>query len=169
LSTEEDEEKNMYMDITFSDYPSKDGLAVICYIHGCEHNCKNCHNINLQKIEEDEEIIRLDDIENYCIRNNTNKIVISGGDPLYNNNKNFTKFICRELGEKYNICIYTGYSIDDVDFNGFKFIKCGKYDIERKQESFKTDDFIQFASSNQKLYNYKKELISNRGRYEFNK
>jgi anaerobic ribonucleoside-triphosphate reductase activating protein len=158
----------MNVDVTFSDYPSKEGLAVICYFSGCEHNCQGCQNIELQTLK-DERFIHINDLMKYCERNHTNKIVLSGGDCLYDRNKEITKFICKELGNEYDICIYTGYPIENIDFNGFKFVKCGKYDINNKQDSLKTDNFIQFASSNQKLYNYKKELVSNKGKYEFSK
>jgi len=51
-----------------------------------------------------------------------------------------------------------------------EYIKCGQYDISQKQDSFKTDTFIQFASFNQELYkkienNY--VLVSKNGKYYF--
>jgi anaerobic ribonucleoside-triphosphate reductase activating protein len=156
----------MDLDITFSDYPSKEDMAIICYFYGCEHNCKDCHNKELQK-SEDKNILYVEDLIKFCKRNNTNKIVFSGGDPLFGDNLLITKLFCKELKKDYNICIYTGYPIEYVDFDGFKFIKCGKYDINNKQKSLKNDNFIQFASTNQNLYDCNKKLISNKGRYEF--
>ena len=71
---------------------------------------------------------------------------------------------------RYNIIVYTGYNIDRVyknNINGFKFIKCGNYDSNLKQTPHKTDDYIQFASTNQKLYDKKLNLVSENGKYYF--
>ena len=64
--------------------------------------------------------------------------------------------------------------LDDVEYvkehnvSGFKFLKCGKFDIKNKRESEKTDEKMVLASPNQKLYDENYNLISKDGIYYFN-
>lgn len=164
------------LSVTFIDYPDPEDIAVIVYFMGCEQNCKNCHNpqfrdpynkINTIDITSDK-LIR--EIEVFCKRNQTNKIVFSGGDPLHPNNIKNVKFLLEELCKEYNIAIYTSYDKDYIvknDVSGFTFIKSGIFIQEQYQIPEKTDNFIKFASKNQKLYNSKLELISDNGIYFF--
>ena len=162
---------------TFLDYPNPDDIAVVVIMSGCIHNCLGCQNPKLQKLHEPfindfkKEIIN--HIKDLCKRNETNKIVLSGGDPLCPCNGNLTIDICRELGNNgYEICIYTGYNIEEVKemgLNGFTFIKCGKFDAHSMRESKKTDEYIQFVNKTQNLFDSKFNQISKDGIYYFNK
>ena len=166
----------MLINTTFSDYPDNDSLSVIVYFNGCIHNCINCQNKELQ-IYKNESIYNISFIKTLrktCYENKTNKIIFSGGDPLYpiiELHDEKIKYLLNFLyGLNYEICIYTGYNIDTIKENnifGFKYIKCGKYNYQKKQLSEKTDDYIQFASSNQKLYDSNYNLVSRDGRYNF--
>lgn len=154
---------------TWTDYPDPISNAVLIYFTGCCHNCKDCHNSNLQHYGDfeinSEEIIT--QIKSELKKNRTNKVVLSGGDPLHPLNINITKKI---LEQDFDTCIYTGYDFSYVKENsirGFKFIKCGKYDKDLKQESRKTDDYISFGSTNQELYNQYFNLISKDGKHTF--
>ena len=158
------------------DYPDNESLALIVCMMGCEHNCSNCHNLLFQNSEYSEgtkeysvdELIK--EITNLCKRSLTNKIVLSGGDVLYPKNIEFTKEFLNKMKDNYDICIYTGYNIDYVknnNVNGYKFIKCGIFNEKLYIKSDKNDDFIQFASSNQKLYDENNNLLSKDGRYVF--
>lgn len=164
-------------DTTFLDYPSPDDIAVVCIMSGCEHHCKGCQNLLLQKIctRSEEEIGSvIAELSELCERNETNKIVLSGGDPLHPNNRNLTKQICFYLGQEgegKDICIYTGYEINEVremGLSGFKFIKCGKFDYDNQQKSEKTDDFIQLVNKTQNFFDSNYNQISREGRYYFN-
>ena len=159
---------------TFLDYPSPDDMAVIVFLSGCTHNCPGCQNIALQKVgtHTEEEIGQIiAHIIELCERNDTNKVVLSGGDPLSPSNINVTKQVCYYLGETFDICIYTGYSVDEVkemDIIGFKYIKCGKFDNKHLQKSEKTDDYIQFVNKTQNLYDSNYQQLSYEGRFNFN-
>lgn len=159
---------------TFLDYPSPDDMAVIVFLSGCTHNCPGCQNITLQKAgtHTEEEIGQIiAHIVELCERNGTNKVVLSGGDPLSPSNINVTKQVCYYLGETFDICIYTGYSVDEVkemDIIGFKYIKCGKFDNKHLQKSEKTDDYIQFVNKTQNLYDSNYRQLSYEGRFNFN-
>jgi len=164
---------------TFLDYPDNESLAVIIYIMGCDNGCKNCHNPEFQDINynigtknESYYYIAYNIIKN-CSFFKTNKIVLSGGDCLYEKNVEITKKLIKELNfhiPYLDICIYTGKDINYVkklDLPKINYIKCGKYIEELKQEVIKNDDFIQFASSNQELYDSEYNLLSKSGRFYF--
>ena len=161
-------------DTTYLDYPNPDDVAVVCIMSGCSHNCKGCQNPLLQKIykrteEEIGQIIAQLDV--LCERNETNKVVLSGGDCLHPSNRNLTEQILFYLGEKLDICIYTGYSIDEVKemgLHGFKYIKCGKFDCDNVQKAEKTDEYIQFVNPTQNLYDSEYQQLSQNGRFNFN-
>lgn len=161
-------------DTTFLDYPSPDGIAVIVFMSGCCHCCEGCQNPLMRKLyTRDEKDIgeALSSIDILCERNGTNKLVLSGGDCLHPNNRELTKQICFYFKDKLDICIYTGYSIDEVkqmDIDGFKYIKCGVFDKNNIQESEKTDEYIQFVNPTQNLYDSQYQQLSINGRFYFN-
>lgn len=166
------EDFNKFVSESFLDYPNNSDISIILYLPGCDRNCKGCQNSNLQYFEEFE---NLDILINYLIKKcssaHTNKICLQGGDPLYKDNIKTTKYILSKLSKNYDICIYTGGDIEEVkklNLQGFKFIKCGIFDESKYIGSFKTDNYIQFATSNQKLYNSDLKLISKDGIYYFN-
>ena len=159
---------------TFLDYPSPDDIAVIVFLSGCSHQCPGCQNYKIQQVhkpwteEETKNIIT--EIQNLCYRNETNKIVLSGGDPLHPCNRNLTINICKELGNNYDICIYTGYEIEEVkqmNISGFKYVKCGKFDCEHLQKAEKTDTYIQFVNETQNLYDNNYQQLSYKGKFNF--
>ena len=160
---------------TFLDYPSPEGTAVIFFLSGCIHHCPGCQNPELQRPMEYEESAeelskRITEFAKRCC---TNKVVISGGDPLSPNNIEYTKSILNNLGKTFDICIYTGYNYEDVKsfcLDGYKYIKCGKFDTTQKQRSYKTDEKMQFASPNQELYQFGSDIsLTKDGVFYFNK
>lgn len=155
---------------TFLEYPDNSSIATIFYFSGCDRNCEGCQNTSLKEYTPLDEKEVLSGIVNYSKRLKTNKVVLCGGDPLYKKNLDLTRKILYNLGNDFDICIYTGALIDEVkklNLNGFKFIKCGVFDKTKFIGSKKTDDYIQFATSNQELYNEFLELISHDGIYYF--
>lgn len=155
---------------TFLEYPDNSSIATIFYFSGCDRNCEGCQNTSLKDYTPLDEKEVLSGIVSYSKRLKTNKVVLCGGDPLYKKNIDLTRKILYNLGNDFDICIYTGALIDEVkklNLNGFKFIKCGVFDKTKFIGSKKTDDYIQFATSNQELYNEFLELISHDGIYYF--
>lgn len=164
-------------DITFIDYPDPNDWASIFYFSGCCNNCINCQNKELQNPEVGKTIIdNVDDLYNIVkettIKHKSNKVVFSGGDPLFTTNIDLIREFLNKHGSEFDICIYTGHSIDYVKENnisGFKFIKCGKYipELSKDRNPGMTDTEFILASSNQDFYdsNYKK--LSNNGVLNF--
>lgn len=159
--------------VSFLDYPDNENCAIVVYFYGCEHSCIDCHNQSFKELSEcfyKTTNNLVEDIKVYALRNKTNKIVLSGGDPLHPKNIKVTQSICDALNLNYDICIYTGYDKNYVVNNkvtNFKYVKCGTYDHTKKQLSEKTDDYLSFASTNQFLINSDYEIISNNGNYKF--
>lgn len=162
--------------VTFLDYPEPVGHAVSVFFTGCSMNCKDCQNPQLQeegKVYEalyyDEFILMLREV---LKRASTRKVVLMGGDPLHEQNREFTKYLI-EQNKDLCFCVYTGYNWDIAKrwVIGARYVKCGGYKPELKQKSEKTETYMQFASSNQELYKqflgeeYMK--ISNNGRVCF--
>lgn len=167
---------------SFLDYPSPEGSCISLYMTGCEHNCLGCSNPDFQNYYYMNDDIKsfsgenqisylIDDIMYYSKKYRTNKICLMGGDPLFRKNIKETQYLINELKDTYDFCIYTGYSIDYVKQNkiieGFKYIKCNTYKEELKVMSEKTDEYIQFASTNQELYDSELNLLSVDGRFYF--
>lgn len=156
---------------TFLEYPDNKSIATIFYFCGCDRFCKGCHNTNLQNFVEFDAQEVISAIKNYCSRINTNKVVLCGGDPLYQKNLPITKEVLSILSNQgYDICIYTGADIEEVknlNLTGFKYIKCGIFDANQYIGSKKNDDYLQLATRNQKLYDSKLNLLSKDGVYYY--
>lgn len=166
-------EYTIILEETYLDYPSPDGNSVIVYFTGCEHHCPGCHSPLLQKVDKYSESNKeiLDKIVDYCKRADTNKLVFLGGDPLYKNNIELTKFLVDNLNKMYDICIFTGYDIEyvkNLNLQGVKYYKCGKFDQTKLRQSKKTDDEYILASPNQNFYDGNYNLLSKDGILKFN-
>lgn len=161
---------------SFIDYPDDESIAVCIVMMGCTNGCHGCqnpcfmnplyekgtHSVSIEDL--------LEELNTMCSKNKTNKVILSGGDPLSIYNIEFTKKLL-EHNNKFDFCIYTGHNIDYVKNNnvsGFKFIKCGKFDSRTYRPSSKTDKGMVFASPNQVLYNENYEALSKDGIYNFN-
>ena len=164
---------------SFLDYPSVDGSCLSVYIIGCEHNCYGCSSPTLQNFNHmyTENTIRVGEetLSEKILKDiyylPTKQVSFMGGDPCHPYNINeLQKTINVLKKENIQIMVYTGYKIKHIKENnliGFDFIKCGKYNGDLKKQSEKTDDYIQFASTNQKLYDKDLNLLSSKGRYYF--
>lgn len=157
------------------DYPDNESIAIPVCLMGCDNGCPKCQNPEFQNPNYSEltEELTVDELiehlKVFAHRNRTNKIVLSGGDPLAPCNIEYTKDFLQKA--KFDICIYTGHSIDYVkehNIKGFKFIKCGKFDYSKFRESSKDDEKMVFASPNQELYDQNYNLLSKDGVYYFN-
>lgn len=147
---------------TWLDYPDPRSNAVEVLFAGCSHGCIGCQNRDLQDDSMADDVF-LDrfmiDVLDMCERCRTNKIVFSGGDPLYCKNIGLVKEFLRVV-KIVDVAIYTGCDVDFVKENnvsGFSYIKTGVYDYENKQVPGKTSMFLRLASKNQKIFN--KDLV----------
>lgn len=167
------EKYNIVFEETWLDYPSPNDNAIIVYMTGCEHHCKECHSPVLQIVRKYSQPVNeiINTLREYAKRAETNKIVLCGGDPLHPANLNLTENILDSLSSEFDICIFTGYTIDIVKqlhLKGVKYYKCGKFDIEQYQKSGKTDEKYILASKNQNFYDKNYVQISENGILLFN-
>jgi organic radical activating enzyme len=162
-------------DLNFLDYPDPESFSIIVFVMGCEKHCVSCHNPQLQNYDYKINTKKFcltdfkNEIQKALKKNNADSLVLSGGDPLGSRNIEFVKFFLLETN--FSTCIYTGNDIEYVkqnDVKGFKFIKCGKFLESEKQVSEKTDNYLQFSSKNQQLYDSSYKLISTFGKHNFN-
>lgn len=130
------------------------GVRTVLMIQGCSMKCYNCHNqiaqskgngytYNIDRLIKKLELI--------CLNK---KITISGGEPM----EQYSSVL--ELVRKldilgFDICIYTGWEINQVPpeiFNYINYIKAGAF-----INSLKDTSFIFFGSSNQQFFKISKE------------
>ena len=165
------------LSLTFLDYPDPVSHAIIIYFVGCDNGCEGCHNPEFKDYyhtdSQEVSVINLNElIIPFAFRSKTTKLVFSGGDPLFLNNIKGVNTFIREYKDSFDICIYTGKSIEFVKQNveqGFKFVKVNQFDIFKKRESKKTDDFFQLSSDNQEIYNFEYNCLTENGIYYFDK
>ena len=163
--------------ISFLEYPDDRSYAITIHCCGCEYRCPSCnaselqrYNIKMTNIGQVDMIELENEIELLSKTNNTNKVLFTGGDPLYTDNIEFIKMFLVNNKTKWDICLYTGHDINYIiqnNIKGFKFIKTGTYIDNLCQLQDKTNEYLQFSSTNQKLYDSDYNLISQYGRYYF--
>lgn len=108
-----------YHNITKDDMLNGNGLRVVLWVSGCSHQCKNCHNVvtwdsNCGVIFDDnakkEIFIELE-------KEYINGITLSGGDPLYTDNRDTILELVREIKFYFpnkSIWLYTGYKWSEI-------------------------------------------------------
>lgn len=159
----------------WTDYPSSIDHSINLFIYGCSNHCKGCSNPELSSPEFGVPIsprAAFRGILEASVSFRTRKVCLLGGDPLFPKNIKFTRELLLLLqNNSFDVCLFTGYSLTTVKslkISGFKFVKTGKFRRDLKYKSEKTNSYIQFASSNQKLYDENLNLLSFKGRYYFN-
>jgi len=164
---------------SFLDFPDPSGSSVSVFFYGCPHNCENCHNkemttlenLNVERAISDPKEL-LERLTKHCRRCRTDRVVLMGGEPLSPANIEGVKTFLKLAKNKLEICIYTGYNISHVTRNEikhFKYVKTGGYKHSKKVVSEKTDDYFQLASTNQKIYDNDLKLLTERGKFVFNR
>ena len=104
-----------YHNITTDDMVNGEGLRVVLWVAGCNHNCPKCHNplthdanggLPFTEKEEAEIMAELS-------KKHISGITFSGGDPLHENNCEGVLHLIRKIREDYpdkTIWLYTGYT-----------------------------------------------------------
>lgn len=162
--------------VSFLDWPSPDDHAAVLFIAGCGHGCPGCQSPDLQDpgngrpYDVDEGLARF--IVGYCRRNRTDKLVLSGGDPLYHAAEVQRLLgLIRSMDPSMRFCIYTGYDYEEASrlVSGYDFIKTGRYVRELSRPSGKDDRQMTLASSNQEVHDASGRCLTRDGVMRFRK
>ena len=148
-----------YHNITKEDMLNGDGLRVVLWVAGCNHQCKGCHNpitwdenggLPFDKEAEDELFEALD-------KPHIDGITFRGGDPLFPANRSEVLRLVKKTREKFpqkTIWLYTGYKWDDVkDLDGIELVDVlvdGEF-----VEELKDNNLHWVGSANQRVLNVK--------------
>ena len=122
------------------------GYRTVVFLQGCNFHCEGCHNKStwdtkkgtLIEVKELAQLLR-DSVAN-------KKVTISGGEPLLQKEALLELF--EELKD-FDLCLYTGYEIEDVSddiLKYLKYIKVGRFILNERTS---TTPFI--GSKNQKF------------------
>lgn len=142
-----------YHDITKDDMKNGDGLRVVLWVSGCEHNCVGCQNPLTWNPADGalfDEAAK-DEIFEQLHKDYISGITFSGGDPLFRDNVNEITALAKEIKENFKektIWLYTGYYYEEV-----KHLEIMKYIdvlVDGPFELDKKDDTLHwYGSSNQ--------------------
>lgn len=148
-----------YMKITPSDTLNGDGLRVVLWLAGCSHGCKGCHNPESWDYCNGKEFTQVEEDKIFKILSDKfiSGITFSGGDPLYENNREGIYNLILKIKQKFpdkDIWLWTGYTISEIMKNSEmqKIIKNVDYIIDGRfvQELYIKDKYR--GSKNQKRY-----------------
>lgn len=109
-----------YHNITKCDMKNGDGLRTVLWVSGCNHHCPECHNpqtwdpnsgipFDKSAYQELMDSLNFDYISG---------LTISGGDPLFPDNRSTIWSICKTVKDTYpdkTIWLYTGYEWEEIN------------------------------------------------------
>lgn len=155
-----------YHNITKDDMLNGDGLRVVLWVSGCNHNCKECHNpvtwdirggLVFDKAAKEELFAEL-------AKPYISGITLSGGDPLHPDNREDIGRLIDDIRGRFpkkTIWLYTGYDWEEVEH--LPYLK--KVDVvvdgEFKKE-LKDTKLHWKGSSNQRVIDVRPTFMSGR-------
>lgn len=151
-----------YHDITKCDMKNGEGVRVVLWVSGCNHNCKGCHNPQTWSIDSgvDFDDAALQEIYEELEKDYTYGLTLTGGDPLLPQNRKRVLDIVKNVHMKYpdkNIWCYTGYKWEEIkELNIIEYMDVivdGKYIEELNTPSPKWR-----GSKNQRVIDIKESL-----------
>lgn len=143
-----------YHNIAHEDMLNGEGLRVVLWVSGCNHNCKGCHNPETHDINSgipfDEKA--KEELFEYLNKEYIDGITFSGGDPLHPNNRETVTQLAKIVKNKFKktVWLYTGYKYEEIkDLIIMKYIDVlidDEFKIELKDEKLNWR-----GSSNQRI------------------
>ena len=140
-----------YAGIIENDVVNGEGVCLSYWTQGCPHKCDGCHNPetwNFNGGKEDSKENILNKILTLLNKNNIHRnLSILGGEPLCDENIDFTMEILKQVKQKYpNIktFVWTGYTYEelcklykDIIFDNIDVLIDGKYDKNQRDITLK--------------------------------
>ena len=165
------------LSFTFTDFPDRESAALIIFFTGCKNGCPGCHNPELQDFNYGTKITATElfnKVEEMAVPKGITKIVLSGGDPYFQDEIELDLFLHLLYTNSYETCMYTGItdlvSLENKFWPYVAYYKCGKYDERVKEKEWgKFPDKMVFVTKNQRLYNRDYKQLSVDNVYYFNR
>ena len=153
-----------YHNITTEDMLNGDGLRTVLWVAGCNHHCPFCQNPETHNprsgIEFDNAAYK--EILEYLSKSWISGITLSGGDPLYEGNRETITALVKDIKEKFpnkTVWCYTGFTFEEVkDLEVMQYIDVlvdGRY-----VEELRDLKLWWRGSSNQRVIDVKETLKS---------
>lgn len=140
-----------YAGIIENDVVNGEGICLSYWTQGCPHKCDGCHNpetwnFNCGKEDSKENI--LNKILTLLNKNSIHRnLSILGGEPLCDENIDFTMEILKQVKQKYpsiKTFVWTGYTYEelcklykDIIFDNIDVLVDGKYDKNQRDITLK--------------------------------
>ena len=149
-----------YHDITKDDMKNGEGLRVVLWVSGCNHKCEGCQNPITWNPNDGVLFDEAAKAELYAQLEKTyiSGITFSGGDPLYDANREEVTALAKEIVERFpekTIWLYTGYYYEEV-----KHLEIMKYIdvlVDGPYEQEKRDDKLHWCGSSNQHVLYLKQ------------
>jgi anaerobic ribonucleoside-triphosphate reductase activating protein len=108
-----------YLDILDCSIADGEKIRVSLYVSGCSHKCKGCHNKESWDCDNGKlfNVETMDKLLNLLNRDYIDGLTLTGGDPLFEGNRDCILKIVKEVKEKLpnkTIWLYTGYEYDEI-------------------------------------------------------
>ena len=147
--------------ITYPDVNNGLGCRATVWVSGCSHHCKGCHNketwsFNCGKVFDEGYKEKLFEILSLPYMKG---LTLSGGDPLdsYEDVLALTKEVREKFGNTKDIWLYTGYTMEEINKNGFsEILEYIDFVVDGRYEEKQRDVTLAFRGSvNQCIYEKK--------------
>lgn len=140
-----------YAGIIENDVVNGEGVCLSYWTQGCPHKCDGCHNPetwNFNGGKEDSKENILNKILTLLNKNNIHRnLSILGGEPLCDENIDFTMEILKQVKQKYpsiKTFVWTGYTYEElcklyknIIFDNIDVLIDGKYDKNQRDITLK--------------------------------
>lgn len=151
-----------YHYITKDDMVNGDGIRVVLWVAGCNHNCKDCHNPETWDLKSGnpftDEVKK--ELFDELAKDYISGITYTGGDPLHPNNRDFISQLSHEIKDKFpnkTQWLYTGFTWDQV--NGLDIMNYLDVVIDGEFETANRDVTLKWRGSpNQNVIDVQKSL-----------
>ncbi len=155
-----------YHNITTVDMVNGKGLRTVLWLSGCSHACPGCHN---EKTWNPQSGIQFDlkakqELLGYLQEDYISGLTLSGGDPLYEGNRQEVLELVKEIQERFpkkTIWVYTGHKFEEINhleiLNYVDVLVDGRFEIQQLSQKYPWA-----GSENQRIIDVKKTLKEGR-------
>lgn len=128
------------------------GYRTVVFLQGCNFHCPGCHNQSTWDINGGKEI-EIEELAELLKKKAFNKkITISGGEPLLQADRLIELF---DILAGFDICLYTGYSFNEIPKDILKFLRFVKVGRFKKELWTSTVPYV--GSKNQEFIEVKED------------